>query len=191
MAAPAGALTPELLVVGELCVDLIIPLDDAIRFGQHEQLVEATTLTMGSSSAITACGAAALGTSTALVSVRGDDTFGRFLDAELRRLGVATGLVRIDGSRPTGASTHLTLADGERAILTSLGSIGTVTVRMPRLAASTSESVTLPSLEKRDGISTPTTRSGPSASTAIAATSEESMPPERPISTSVKPFLRT
>ena len=127
MAAPAGALTPELLVVGELCVDLIIPLDDAIRFGQHEQLVEATTLTMGSSSAITACGAAALGTSTALVSVRGDDTFGRFLDAELRRLGVATGLVRIDGSRPTGASTHLTRADGDRAILTSLGSIGTVT----------------------------------------------------------------
>ncbi|MDN4599358.1 carbohydrate kinase family protein [Leifsonia sp. NPDC014704] len=116
----------ELLVLGELCVDLIIPVDDEIRFGQHEQLVPATTLTMGSSSAITACGAAALGTGTRLISVRGDDTFGRFLDAELRRLGVGTALIRVDATLPTGASTHLTRPDGDRAILTSLGSIGTV-----------------------------------------------------------------
>ena len=61
----------------------------------------------------------------------------------------------------------------------------------PRFAASASASVTLPSLEKRDGMSTPTTCSGPSASTAIAATSDESIPPESPMSTSVKPFLRT
>ncbi len=128
MGSAAEPLSADLLVVGELCVDIIIPLGGDIRFGQHEQVVPATTLTMGSSSAITACGAAALGTSTALVSVRGDDTFGRFLDAELDRLGVATRLVRVDGSLPTGASTHLTLPDGDRAILTSLGSIGRVTV---------------------------------------------------------------
>jgi sugar/nucleoside kinase (ribokinase family) len=126
MGPTAGQLTRDLLVVGELCVDLIIPLENEIRFGQHEQLVAATTLTMGSSSAITACGAAALGIRTSLVSVRGDDTFGRFLDAELHRLGVDTGLVRLDRSVPTGASTHLTRADGDRAILTSLGSIGRV-----------------------------------------------------------------
>ncbi len=70
-------------------------------------------------------------------------------------------------------------------------SIGTVIVRIPRLAASSSASVTLPSLEKRDGMSTPTTWLGPSASTAIAATSDESMPPDNPMSTSVKPFFRT
>ncbi|MBN9629467.1 MAG: hypothetical protein J0I18_02485, partial [Actinobacteria bacterium] len=74
-ASTADLLVADLLVVGELCVDLIIPLESDIRFGQHEQLVPATTLTMGSSSAITACGAAALGTRTSLVSVRGDDTF--------------------------------------------------------------------------------------------------------------------
>ena len=38
---------------------------------------------------------------------------------------------------------------------------------------------------------TPVTFSGPSASTAMAATSEESMPPERPMTTCLKPFLRT
>ncbi|WP_308798842.1 carbohydrate kinase family protein [Agromyces silvae] len=126
MAAPAPELN-RLLVVGELCVDLIIETGDEIRFGQHEQIVPATTLTMGSSSAITACGAAALGVPTALVSVRGDDTFGAFLDAELARRGVATDLIRVEPSLPTGASTHLTRPGGDRAILTSMGSIGTVT----------------------------------------------------------------
>jgi len=124
MGATAQQTKTELLVLGELCVDLIIPVCREIRFGQHEQVVETTTLTMGSSSAITACGAAALGTSTVLASVRGDDTFGRYLDAELRRRGVGTALVRVDTTRPTGASTHLTRPDGDRAILTSLGSIG-------------------------------------------------------------------
>lgn len=123
----AAASVGRLLVIGELCVDLIIATgDDEIQFGQHEQIVPRTTLTMGSSSAITACGAAALGIDTRLISVRGDDTFGRFLDEELRRRGVDTSGVRIDDSLPTGASTHLTRPDGDRAILTSMGSIGTV-----------------------------------------------------------------
>lgn len=123
--ASSPSLTP-LLVVGELCVDLIIELDGDLRFGQHEQLVPSTTLTMGSSSAITACGAAALGVPTSLLSVRGDDTFGSFLDAELARRGVGTELVRIDAELPTGASTHLTRPSGDRAILTSMGSIGRI-----------------------------------------------------------------
>lgn len=126
MGAPAAAVA-DLLVIGELCVDLIIEVGDEIRFGQHEQIVPRTTLTMGSSSAITACGAAALGIRTRLISVRGDDVFGRFLDAELVRRGVDTSGVRVDDSLPTGASTHLTRPDGDRAILTSMGSIGAVT----------------------------------------------------------------
>ena len=36
---------------------------------------------------------------------------------------------------------------------------------------------------------TQVTRSGPSASTATSATSVESIPPERPITTCSKPFL--
>lgn len=121
---PASLSSPHLLIAGELCVDIIIALDGEVRFGQHEQLVPSTTLTMGSSSAITACGAAALGLRTTLASVRGDDTFGDYLDAELIRREVSTALVRVDTTVPTGASTHLTRADGDRAILTSMGSIG-------------------------------------------------------------------
>jgi hypothetical protein len=42
-----------------------------------------------------------------------------------------------------------------------------------------------------DGIETPMTDDGPSASTAIAATTDESIPPDRPSTTERKPFLRT
>ncbi|MDO7883033.1 carbohydrate kinase family protein [Salinibacterium soli] len=116
----------RLLVVGELCVDLIVELDGPIDFGQAERIVPSTTLAMGSSSAITACGAARLGVPTSLVSVRGDDVFGRFLASELDRLGVEQSQVRVDASTPTGSSTHLTRPDGDRAILTAMGSIGAV-----------------------------------------------------------------
>ncbi len=42
-----------------------------------------------------------------------------------------------------------------------------------------------------EGIITQRTRSRPSASTATARTSAESMPPERPMTTPGKPFLPT
>lgn len=118
---------PRVVVIGELCVDVIVRLDGEVLFGQHEQIVPSTTVTMGSSSAITACGVARLGTSVELVSVRGADDFGDYLDSVLSRRGVGTAGVRIDASLPTGSSVHLTRADGDRAILTAMGSIGTVT----------------------------------------------------------------
>ena len=118
-----------LVVVGELCVDLIVGLrDDEIRFGQHEQWVEFTELTMGSSSAITACGASTLGVPTSMVGVVGQDLFGNYVLNELARRGVDTRHMRVDASLPTGSSTHLSRPDGDRAILTAPGSIGQTTL---------------------------------------------------------------
>lgn len=127
--ASADAVSPGgLVVVGELCVDLIVGLyDDAIRFGQHEQLVPFTALTMGSSSAITACGAAALGVPTTMIGVLGEDEFGSYLARELAQRGVDVSAIRVDPTVPTGSSTHLTRPDGDRAILTAMGSIGRTT----------------------------------------------------------------
>ena len=125
MAAAASGVTPALLVVGELCVDLIVALtDDEIRFGQHEQLIPSTGLTMGSSSAITACGAAALGVPTAMIGVVGADEFGDYILRELSARGLDVSSVRIDAARPTGSSTHLARPTGDRAILTAMGTIG-------------------------------------------------------------------
>ncbi|WP_439592992.1 carbohydrate kinase family protein [Microbacterium sp.] len=125
MADAAPGVTGRLLVVGELCVDLIVGLtDDDIRFGQHEQLVPFTALTMGSSSAITACGAAAAGVPTTMIGVVGRDEFGDFILRELATRGLNVSRVRVDPSLATGSSTHLTRPDGDRAILTAMGTIG-------------------------------------------------------------------
>jgi sugar/nucleoside kinase (ribokinase family) len=117
-----------IVVVGELNADIVVALDDPPAFGQAEQIVRATQLVLGSSSAITACGAARMGVPTTLVSVVGDDMLGRFLLDELRAREVDTSACRVDPATPTGVSTILALPDGRRSILTSLGTIGAVTV---------------------------------------------------------------
>ena len=69
--------------------------------------------------------------------------------------------------------------------------IGSVRNSMPRCLASRSASRRVPADENADGMPTPTTLSRPSASTAIAATSAESIPPESPMTTRLNPFFRT
>ena len=68
--------------------------------------------------------------------------------------------------------------------------MGASSKRMPRFSASARASEMLPSDENGPGMPTPVTFSAPSASTAIAAVSEESMPPLSPINTREKPHLR-
>ena len=69
------------------------------------------------------------------------------------------------------------------------GSIGSSRKSVPRFSASRRASPRVSSEEKRDGIETQWTRSGPSASHASAAVSAESIPPETPMTTSLEPVL--
>ena len=64
----------EILVVGELNPDAIV-IDDRteLAFGQVETMVTDGVLTIGSSGAIFAAGAARVGLSTSFVGVVGDD----------------------------------------------------------------------------------------------------------------------
>ncbi len=62
---------------------------------------------------------------------------------------------------------------------------------MPRFRASRAASPCVPVEENWEGMVTPVTLAAPRASQAIAATSDESMPPERPSTTWVNPFLVT
>ena len=71
------------------------------------------------------------------------------------------------------------------------GVIGSLRKSMPRFFASRRASSRVPREEKGEGMVTPVTFSRPSASTATAATSALSMPPESPMTTRLKPFLRT
>src|SRR5439155_8544807 len=123
-AARTGRLTvDQLLVLGDCNPDLVISggrLEPA--FGQVEQLVDEARLVIGGSGAITACGAARLGVQTALVSLVGDDHFGRFMLEAVAETGVdVSGCVTDDG-RPTGVTVVLSRGD-DRAILTAPGTI--------------------------------------------------------------------
>lgn len=113
----------DLLVVGELNADIVVTDPDPVPvFAQAERLVRDIRLTLGSSSAITACGAARLGLRVAMVGVVGDDPLGRFVLEALAARGVDTSGCRVAPERPTGAS--VILGNGtDRAILTALGTI--------------------------------------------------------------------
>ena len=113
----------DLLVAGEINPDLILT-DPTLepRFGQTEILIEDTALTVGSSSAIFACGAARLGLRVAFIGVVGDDLFGRFMLEMMKARQVDVSSVIVDENQATGLSVILNRID-DRAILTHLGAI--------------------------------------------------------------------
>ena len=69
-------------------------------------------MTVGSSSAIFACGAARLGLRVAFAGVVGDDAFGRFMLDEMAARGIDVSACRVDPARPTGATVILTQRRG-------------------------------------------------------------------------------
>ena len=119
----------DILVVGELNVDIIITGEDVVpRFGQAEQLVDDLSVNAGSSGAIFASAAAKMGLRVLYASIVGDDPFGHFMVQALRKSGVDTSLVRVDPAVKTGATVMLSKGQ-DRAMLTYLGSIAAICQR--------------------------------------------------------------
>src|SRR5512141_1275201 len=112
----------DILVAGEINPDLVLTGNVIPEFGQVEKLVDSAALTIGSSSAIFACGAARLGLRVAFIGMCGDDIFGRFMLDEMSRraVDVSNVIVRPDGQ--TGLSVILNNG-ADRAILTHPGLI--------------------------------------------------------------------
>ena len=110
----------DVLVAGEINPDLILTGDVQPEFGQVEKLVDSATLTIGSSSAIFACGAARIGLTVGFIGVCGDDVFGRFMLDEMAKRHVDIQNVILRPGRATGLSVILSQAP-DRAILTHLG----------------------------------------------------------------------
>jgi sugar/nucleoside kinase (ribokinase family) len=115
----------DILVAGEINPDLILSGDVEPVFGQVEKLVDSTALTIGSSSAIFACGAARLGLKVAFIGVCGDDVFGRFMLDEMQKRDVDVSHVIVRQAEKTGLSVILN-QETDRAILTHLGLIPTL-----------------------------------------------------------------
>ena len=112
----------DVLVAGEINPDLILTGDVTPEFGQVEKLIDSSTLTIGSSSAIFACGAARLGLKVAFIGICGNDVFGHFMLDEMseRNVDVSHVILRTDGQ--TGLSVILN-NQSDRAILTHPGLI--------------------------------------------------------------------
>jgi sugar/nucleoside kinase (ribokinase family) len=115
--------TFDLLVIGEINPDLILQGEDLIpEFGQAEKLVQHAELTIGSSSVITACGAARLGLSVAFIGLTGDDEFGRFMLNAMQERGIDVSSCVVDETTATGMSVILS-DPADRAILTYPGTM--------------------------------------------------------------------
>jgi sugar/nucleoside kinase (ribokinase family) len=112
----------DILVAGEINPDLILTGDVKPEFGQVEILVDSSTLAIGSSSAIFACGAARLGLKVAFIGVCGDDVFGHFMLDEMQKRNVDVSNVIVRPNEQTGLSVILN-NNTDRAILTHLGLI--------------------------------------------------------------------
>jgi sugar/nucleoside kinase (ribokinase family) len=112
----------DILVAGEINPDLILTGDVKPEFNQVEKLVDSAALTVGSSSAIFACGAARLGLRVAFIGVCGDDVFGRFMLDEMQKRNVDVSNVIVRSGGQTGLSVILN-RDVDRAILTHPGLI--------------------------------------------------------------------
>jgi sugar/nucleoside kinase (ribokinase family) len=112
----------NVLIVGELNVDLVMHNYDTFPALGREVLVENATLTLGSASAICAAGFARLGDRVTYLSKAGEDDWGDLCVDTLNDLGVDTSLVIRDAAVQTGITVSITSAK-DRALVTHLGSI--------------------------------------------------------------------
>jgi sugar/nucleoside kinase (ribokinase family) len=112
----------DVLVIGELNVDLLLYGDVEPVFGQAEKLVDDAVMTVGSSSAIFAHQAARLDLRVAFCGKVGSDAFGAFMTDRLKRAGIDTSAVVVDPALKTGLTVHL-VRGTDRAMLTNMGAI--------------------------------------------------------------------
>jgi ribokinase len=121
-------MVPDVLVIGDLNPDLLVTGKDLVpRFGQEERLAS-MSMTLGGSAAICAAGLARLGLDVALAATIGDDDVGRVALGALAKRGVDTAPVRTVAGARTGLTIHFVRDDGDRAMLTELGTIPELTV---------------------------------------------------------------
>lgn len=112
----------DILVVGDLNVDLILNNINKLPQIGEEQLAKEMNLTMGGSTAIFACNIAKLGSKVEFISKLGDDSFGHFLLKEMSLNNVGVDSVTIDPLLRTGA-TIIFFINEDRMMVTYPGSM--------------------------------------------------------------------
>lgn len=112
----------DVIVVGELNVDLILNQIESFPEVGKEKLAGKMTLTLGSSSAIFASNLSALGMRVAFVGKIGNDVFGCFCKDQLEGKGVDTSMLIVSDELKTGATLILNFGE-DRAMITHQGAM--------------------------------------------------------------------
>lgn len=117
----------DVIVVGELNVDLI--LNDIEKFPEigKEILARKMTLTLGSSAAIFASNISSLGTRVAFIGKIGKDKFGEVVIESLQKKNVDVSMIKIDDYIGTGITVILNF-DEDRANTTYPGAMEHLTI---------------------------------------------------------------
>jgi sugar/nucleoside kinase (ribokinase family) len=116
----------DVLVVGELNVDIILNGLNRLPELGKEILANRMAFTLGSSSAIFAANLSVLGASVAFVGTTGQDLFAETIFAELAAKNVDTSLIRRSGTLATGLSVALSYAN-DRYMITYPGAMDELT----------------------------------------------------------------
>jgi sugar/nucleoside kinase (ribokinase family) len=115
----------DILVIGELNVDLILNGLPSLPKEGKEILADQMTLTLGSSSAIFASNASTLGNKVAFLGKTGTDLFGDLVFKSLKEKNVDTQFIIRSSSDKTGATIVLNF-DEDRAMVTYPGAMETL-----------------------------------------------------------------
>lgn len=117
----------DIIALGELNVDLILnQIEGQPEIGK-EKFAKQMTLTLGSSTAIFAANAAALGARVAFCGMIGNDSFGDLVEQSLQQKGVDTRYLIRQDKYATGATICMSY-DEDRANLTYQGAMDYMTL---------------------------------------------------------------
>lgn len=117
----------DMIVVGELNMDLILDRVNNLPEIGKERISESMSITLGSSSAILASNAAALGLNIAFTGRVGNDLFGKHILAILKERELDTSRVLISENEQTGL-TFIYTYRGDRGMVTYPGAMEKLTI---------------------------------------------------------------
>ena len=112
----------DVIVVGELNVDLILNQIESFPGTGKEKLADEMSFTLGSSSAIFASNLSTLGMKVSFIAKIGNDVFGRFCKEQLEVKGVDTSMLIVSDDLKTGATIVLNFGE-DRAMITYQGAM--------------------------------------------------------------------
>lgn len=121
-------------VIGELNADIVATGLSSAPTPGREVIADDIQCTLGSASAIFACGVAKLGHPVSFISMVGADDFGRYCLEALEQAGVKTDQVMRNTAARTGITVSLSTKN-DRALVTYLGAISLLTYDQLSLGA--------------------------------------------------------